>query len=1019
MEKFVKNLKRGGLPTRCWLYMLILLLSFGLPESIFAQTDLVKVTGTVTDETNQPVPGVNVLLKGSSNIGTVTDIEGKYTLNIPKDATLIFKFVGYKTTEVAVNGKTTVNLSIQPDVKQLEDVVVIGYQAIKREKSTAAIASVAGEKIENIPVPSVEMALQGKVAGLNVLNITGEPGAKGIVTLRGNTSIASQDSRSTPLYVVDGIVMDEGDLGQIDLTGTNPIAGINPNDIESIDVLKDGAASAIYGTRGSNGVILVNLKKGTRDGEVHTTYSAAVTFNKAKKELDIMNAEEYRAYRTVSNPLSDMGASTDWFDAVTRLGVTHMHTLTFSGGNARTNYRVTADYRKAQGIDLRSDRREYGARATISHTTKDGLFTFAANMTPRVIDRNKSASVYGSVIKNNPTMPVYDPESANGYYRFPSGGDSSNIVEQLNEEENGTEIKLLEWNATAAVNLLPLFNPNNPNMVLKSQVTVSQYQVDKFNGWFIPSTYGPNVNSGVAGKASRDFDKNTNNNLEWVTNFSTRIKDHQIRAMVGYSYNYGVSSGMGAENWDFSSDGLTYNNLGSGLEAAKEGKTMMSSYKNDHKLISFFGRVNYDWKERYLFTFSLRHEGSSRFGENHKWGNFPAISVGWRISDEKFMKGLSWIDDLKVRYDYGVTGNQEIGNYNSLATYRAFGWYQYNGNRFHVWGPSKNTNSELRWEKGHNQNVGLDFSLFSHKVTGSFNYFHRKQSDLLGDYSVPVPPNLFSTIYTNVGTLRNTGFELDVTVNAVRTKDFTYSFTLVGATNNNKFVSFSNDIYKGQKYYSTCSMANPNNPGYLQRIEEGERIGNYFTYRYAGVDKKGDWLIYDKKGNVIPVAQGTEEDKSVTGNGLPKFTGSMTHNFTYKNFDLSVALRGAAGFDIFNVHDFYFGLQSMTTNQLTTAYSKNAHITTGKNVITDYFIEPGDYLKIDNVTLGYTMNLNKKYIEKIRLFGTANNLYTFTKFTGVDPSTYEVNGLTPGTFGGGYNYYPSAFQFILGLQVSF
>lgn len=260
MEKFVKNLKRGGLPTRCWLYMLILLLSFGLPESIFAQTDLVKVTGTVTDETNQPVPGVNVLLKGSSNIGTVTDIEGKYTLNIPKDATLIFKFVGYKTTEVAVNGKTTVNLSIQPDVKQLEDVVVIGYQAIKREKSTAAIASVAGEKIENIPVPSVEMALQGKVAGLNVLNITGEPGAKGIVTLRGNTSIASQDSRSTPLYVVDGIVMDEGDLGQIDLTGTNPIAGINPNDIESIDVLKDASASAIYGARAANGVIIIKTK---------------------------------------------------------------------------------------------------------------------------------------------------------------------------------------------------------------------------------------------------------------------------------------------------------------------------------------------------------------------------------------------------------------------------------------------------------------------------------------------------------------------------------------------------------------------------------------------------------------------------------------------------------------------------------------------------------------------------------------------------------------------------------------
>ena len=962
----------------------------------------VRITGVVRDENGDVVPGASVIVRGTNN-GTVTNIDGQFSLNVEAGNTLVVSFVGYTNAELKITqDKSNYTVDLKPASQLLDEVVVTGYQTISKERATGSYAIMTPKDIEGKLQTNILDRMEGKVAGLD-LRVSADKDV--VPSIRGISTLVK--GKRTPLYVVDGIPY-EGELDDI-----------NPADIESIDVLKDGAASAIYGTRGSNGVILINLKKGTKDGQVHTTYSTSVTFNKAKKELDIMNAEEYRAYRTVSNPLSDMGADSDWFDAVTQLGVTHMHTLTFSGGNARTNYRVTADYRNARGIDLRSDRREYGARANINHTTKDGLFTFSANITPRVIDRNKSANVYSNAIKNNPTMPIYDSESANGYYRFPSGTEGSNIVEQLNEEENGTEIKLLEWNATAAVNLLPLFNPKNPDMVLKSQVTISQYQVDKFNGWFTPSTYGSNVNDGVTGKASRDFDKSTTNNLEWVTNFSTRIKNHQIRAMVGYSYNYGVNSGMSAENWNFSSDGLTYNNLGSGLEAAKDGKTMMGSYKNDHKLISFFGRVNYDWKERYLFTFSLRHEGSSRFGENHKWGNFPAVSVGWRISDEKFMKGLSWIDDLKVRYDYGVTGNQEIGNYNSLATYRAFGWYQYNGNRFHVWGPSKNTNSELRWEKGHNQNVGLDFSLFSHKVTGSFNYFHRKQSDLLGDYSVPVPPNLFSTIYTNVGTLRNTGFELDVTVNAVRTKDFTYSFTLVGATNNNKFVSFSNDIYKGQKYYSTCSMANPNNPGYLQRIEEGERIGNYFTYRYAGVDKKGDWLIYDKKGNVIPVAQGTEEDKSVTGNGLPKFTGSMTHNFTYKNFDLSVALRGAAGFDIFNVHDFYFGLQSMTTNQLTTAYSKNAHITTGKNVITDYFIEPGDYLKIDNVTLGYTMNLNKKYIEKIRLFGTANNLYTFTKFTGVDPSTYEVNGLTPGTFGGGYNYYPSAFQFILGLQVSF
>ena len=848
------------------------------------------------------------------------------------------------------------------------------------------------------------MLLQGKVSSVSVSNTAlANPNSTGSIQIRG---ISSRNASLSPLIVIDGIP--GGDL-------TN----INPADIESIDVLKDGAASAIYGTRGSNGVILVNLKKGSKDGQIHTTYSTSVTFNKVKNELDIMNAEQYRAYCIPSNPLNDLGSSTDWFDEITRLGVTHMHTLTLSGGTARTNYRLTVDYRNAEGVDLRSDRREYGARASINHTTKDGLFTFSANISPRDIKRQVAANVFTGAIQNNPTVPVYDPKEKNGYYRFPSGSGLYNIVERLTEEQDDTEIDILEWNASAGVNLLPLFNPQNPNMVLKSQITVSQYKVDKLIGTFTPSTYGPNVNAGIDGKAKRSFAKSSDTNLEWITNFSTRIKNHQIRAMLGYSYMYGVSQGFDAENWNFDSDALGYNNLGAGLYASIEGKTMMGSSKSDHKLISFFGRVNYDWKERYMLTFSLRHEGSSRFGKNHKWGNFPAFSLGWRISDEKFMDSISWIDDLKIRYDYGMTGNQEIGNYKSLATYQAFGWYQYNGNSFHVWGPSKNVNSELRWEQGRNQNIGLDFSLFKNRISGSLNYYIRKQEDLLGNYNVPTPPNLYSTIYANVGTLRNTGFEFDITANLIRMKDFTWNMTVVGATNNNKFVSFSNDIYKGQSYYSTCEMANPNNPGYLQRIEEGQRIGNYFTYRYAGVDKEGDWMVYNKDGKAISIAEATEDDKSITGNGLPKFTGSMTHNFVYKNFDLTIALRGACGFDIFNVHDFYYGLQSGTTNLLTTAFSKNAHIKKGINILSDYFIEPGDYLKIDNITLGYTLDIKKKYIDRIRIFGTANNLYTFTKFSGVDPSTYQINGLTPGTFGGNANYYPSAFQFILGLQVNF
>lgn len=987
--------------------ILVLMITFWSGTDIYATTIKMqqdqKVKGIIVDEKGEVIIGATIQVIDSHE-RTVTNMDGEFTIAVPQNSYLTVSYIGYETQKIAIGKQKLLRIVLKEENTLLNEVVVVGYGTMKRKEMTSAISHVSAKDLNQISSLDASMLLQGKVSSVSVSNTAlANPNSTGSIQIRG---ISSRNASLSPLIVIDGIP--GGDL-------TN----INPADIESIDVLKDGAASAIYGTRGSNGVILVNLKKGSKDGQIHTTYSTSVTFNKVKNELDIMNAEQYRAYCIPSNPLNDLGSSTDWFDEITHLGVTHMHTLTLSGGTARTNYRLTVDYRNAEGVDLRSDRREYGARASINHTTKDGLFTFSANISPRDIKRQVAANVFTGAIQNNPTVPVYDPKEKNGYYRFPSGSGLYNIVERLTEEQDDTEIDILEWNASAGVNLLPLFNPQNPNMVLKSQITVSQYKVDKLIGTFTPSTYGPNVNAGIDGKAKRSFAKSSDTNLEWITNFSTRIKNHQIRAMLGYSYMYGVSQGFDAENWNFDSDALGYNNLGAGLYASIEGKTMMGSSKSDHKLISFFGRVNYDWKERYMLTFSLRHEGSSRFGKNHKWGNFPAFSLGWRISDEKFMDSISWIDDLKIRYDYGMTGNQEIGNYKSLATYQAFGWYQYNGNSFHVWGPSKNVNSELRWEQGRNQNIGLDFSLFKNRISGSLNYYIRKQEDLLGNYNVPTPPNLYSTIYANVGTLRNTGFEFDITANLIRMKDFTWNMTVVGATNNNKFVSFSNDIYKGQSYYSTCEMANPNNPGYLQRIEEGQRIGNYFTYRYAGVDKEGDWMVYNKDGKAISIAEATEDDKSITGNGLPKFTGSMTHNFVYKNFDLTIALRGACGFDIFNVHDFYYGLQSGTTNLLTTAFSKNAHIKKGINILSDYFIEPGDYLKIDNITLGYTLDIKKKYIDRIRIFGTANNLYTFTKFSGVDPSTYQINGLTPGTFGGNANYYPSAFQFILGLQVNF
>lgn len=984
---------------------LLLVAMVALP-SVWMRADAQQnqaLSGVVVDQNGEPVIGGAVFIV-ETNHGEITDIDGKFTISPERGQTLRFSYIGFKTQDITYLGQKTLRVVMEEEATALDEVVVVGYGTMTRKEMTSAISHVSAEDLNHVTSLDSRMLLQGKVSGVSVTNTAlADPNSQGSIQIRG---VSSRNAGTGPLYVIDGIP--GGDM-------TN----INPADIESIDVLKDGAASAIYGTRGSNGVILVNLKKGSRDGSVHTSYSTSFTMNVAKRELDMLSADEYRLYRCVLNPLADKGHSTDWFDAATQVGMQHMHTLTLSGGNPKTNYRITADYRDAEGIDLRSDRREFGARANISHTTAGGLFTFTASITPRMISRNKSSgSTYKNALNNNPTNPIYDPTSKNGFYLWPNAEPGYNIIEQMSEEIDMTEIKLLAWNASAAVNLLPLFSPDNSNYDLKSMVTVAQNITDKFGGYFTPSTYASNINNAISGNAKRSYENSVTTNFEWVTNFSAKLQGHQIRAMAGYSWNYGVSSGMSAQNQNFDSDALTFNKLGSGLKAGEDGEIMMDSYKNDHTLISFFARVNYDWKERYMVSASLRYEGSSRFGANHKWGYFPAVSAGWRISDEHWMESTSsWINDLKVRYDYGVTGNQDFSNYQSLATYRAFGYYEYEGERFKVWGPAKNVNSELRWEKGHNQNLGLDFSLFDYRLTGSLNYFHRRQSDLLGEYQVSVPPNLFATIYANVGTMRNQGFEFDITVNPIRKENFNWDITIVGATSDNKFVSFSNDIYQGQSYYSTCSMDNPNNPGSLQRIEEGQRVGNYFTFRYAGVDGNGDWLIFDKNNNIIPVAQGTEEDKSVTGNGLPEFTGSITSNFRLYDFDFSFSLRGAAGFEIFNVHDFYYGLQSMNTNLLRSAYSRNAHITTGKNVISDYFLEPGDYLKLDNVSVGYTLKLNMKHINRLRVFFNANNLYTMTKFTGIDPSVYQVNGLTPGTFGGSCSYYPSAFQFVFGLQL--
>ena len=968
----------------------------------------ISISGIVTDTNGEPLIGVSVMVT-STNIGTATDFDGKYTLEADAKGKLKFSYVGFQTVEESINGRTDIDVRLKEDSELLDEVVVIGYGTMDKKELTSAISHV-GEK-DFLTVSSLDptMMIQGKVPGVSITNTgAGDPNNQASIQIRG---VSSRSAGLGPLIVIDGV------------PGGN-LTNINPNDIASFDILKDGAASAIYGTRGSNGVILVTTKKGSKDGAVHTSYSGTVSWDKAIRDLKMLSAQEYRDVRLGWGDRGvDLGGDIDWFDAVSRTGFSHKHTITLSGGNDRSNYRVSADYRKANGIDLRSNREEYGARASVMHTTKGGLFTINLNIAPRIIYRDQADwSVFQKALEVNPTTPLMNPENPAQYYNFFGQIAGSNPVESQLIEKDHADTKLLDWDGSVRLNILPLLAKNSDSdHNLSTQIMFADHQYDNNNTYFRPSTSTASVNDGHDGVASRSYSKERQNVLEWLVNYSTRIADrHNIKAMVGYSYQYSQYSGFNAENKDFPNDGLGADNLGSGEWAKEEGEVMMGSYKNDAKLIAFFGRVSYDYKGKYLFTASLRHEGSSKFGKNHKWGDFPAVSAGWRISEEPFMEDVKWINDLKVRADYGVTGNQDFGSYLSINTMSGFGYYYYNGKVFQVWGPGKNVNPDLKWEKGKNWNIGLDFSLLHNRIYGSLNYFSRRQQDLLGYYKVPVPPNIQDETFVNVGTMKNTGFELDLNFNVVDMKDFSYGFGVIGTWMKNKFVDFSNSEYVGQDYYNVCGTSDPYPYYNLQRIEKGKSLGNFYMWRYAGITSGGEWLIYDKDGDIIRASQGTDEDRSIVGNGMPKFTLSTSHNFTYRNFDLALFFRGAFGFDIFNIHDFYYGTRNFTGNVLHKAYGKNFDISPDTpNVVTDYFLERGDYFKLDMLTLGYTIKLSKcRFLDRIRLFGTVKNVFTLTKFSGMDPSSYQVNGLEPGAQGS-RSYYPSTRQFIAGLQVDF
>jgi TonB-linked SusC/RagA family outer membrane protein len=778
-------------------------------------------------------------------------------------------------------------------------------------------------------------------------------------------------------------------------------------DIESITILKDGGAAAIYGSRGANGVVLITTKKG-QSGKVSVTYDSFIDHDRVSNRPDNLSPEKFLA----EGRDQDFGARTDWYDQLIRKNnFGQNHFLAVGGGSENTVFRISANYRTKSGIDIASDRKEYGLRANFQQRALNGLLEFGGNISYRIA--NEEYTNYGAfqqAVKLNPTIPVMDPNNPSRY-NFLQGFNTFNPVQNLKARENGADrtYSIFDFN----IRLNPLKN-------LSSELKLARQGNDRLAREYHTSQAGESIENNRRGRARLENERWTDWTLEWINNYSLRLDRHDFRILGGYSYQEFNNSSFWAENANFPTDAFGYNNLDAGDWNNDRGRLGMDSRKSKEKIIAFLGRVNYDFDDTYLFSASMRYEGNTKFGAENKWGLFPAASAAWRIAKLPVIQGIEAINDLKLRASYGVTGRSGFDRYLALAKYQGFGQYQNDeGQWIRVYGPQNNPNLDLRWERQISYNLGLDFALFKNKVSGSFDAFIRQGKDVISEYDVPVPPYLHDKLWTNVATTSAKGVELNINWNVIEAGDFSYTTNVVGSYIKSKLDKFSNGTYtKG--FMERYSLPSPGNPGNAQRLEDGTEIGSFYGFKYAGVDESGNIMIWENAvegGNRILASQGANDDKTYIGHGAPRYDLTWGNTLRYKAFDLTMYFRGRFDYQILNLYQMYYGLTAEPgVNLLQDAYGRNAQIKSNK-VITDYFLESGDFFRLDNLTLGWSPNFSSNYISNVRLYGTIRNVFTLTKYSGLDPTSVNIAGLEPGI--GSLDVYPVTRNFALGAQITF
>lgn len=961
--------------------------------SMSAQAQI-QVSGTVADDAGEPLPGASVTVKGTTN-GVSTDFDGNYVLsNVKSDATLVVTYIGFVSQEIKVDGRSVINITLSENRQLLDEVVVVGYGSLSRKELSSSIVQVDKEQFSQGAMNNAMEMLTGKVAGLNVsTESAADPNGSSNLQVRGATSLSASNS---PLIVIDGVA--GGD-----------IRTLAPQDIESMTVLKDAASAAIYGTRGANGVILITTKKGSGDaGKPVVTYDSYISLAFAKNTPEVLSAEEWRRSRRGN----DFGYNTDWYDEITRDAAydTNQY-ISIDGSTDGGYYSASVNYKKANGLDIVSGREEFGGRAAVQQLVLDKHLQLTATVNARKVKEDWGDNgLFDTALSMNPTMPVYNEDGS--YFQPTSPTGAANPVGNLKLNTSQGNRTYILGTAEAKYNIW-----NNEYHTVNTSVTYSYQYNDLKSDFYTPTTSSESYWNEYSGRASIGYQKWWTNSVEWLANYFFNKDDHDVKVMLGYTFERSNWEQAFMQNNDYTFDNSLWHGIGAGGYLA-EGKATMYAGKSESTLVGFFGRVNYNWRQMLIASASLRYEGSTKFGADKKWGYFPSVSLAWEMARAPFMSEYSdMVQSLKPRFSYGVTGRSDFNAYQSLSTYSTSGMYFIDGSWVTGYAPSNNPNPELGWEKSTSANIGVDFMLWN-RLHGSIEYFDRRSQDLLYNYTAPQPPYVYDSILVNVGTTKNTGIEIALNADVFVNTPVTWTTGINYSYGKTKLTKLSNDVYQ-MAYLDLYQKAGVGTSEYYFRVEEGGEVGQFYGFRYAGHDDEGNMLVYNKNGEKVYATTADANDKEYIGNGAPQHFLTWNNTVRYRNWDLSVMFNGAFGFQIFNNRKYGMGLRgSGSDNVLRSAYLEDKDLYSSAGVISSYFLENGDYFKLENVTLGYTVPFkSRRLIDSLRIYLSAKNLFTITGYSGNDPSIVTSTGITPGVDSS--SAYPSAVQVALGVTLRF